>query len=93
LDGDLSRLAGDAAFLPDGWSHAEAKEYRRLVYCVRAARIHTDLRNLRMLRIEPQPHDPDMARARLSSGRVIGLNFKSVEGPVVLALLPGRDTP
>ena len=94
LDGDLSRLVEDAAFRPDGWSHAEANEYRRLDYCARAAKIDTDLRNLRMLRVEPHTDDPAKARARLSSGRVIGLNFKSAEGPVVFELLPPeRDTP
>lgn len=94
LDGALSRLVEDTAFLPEGWSHAEAKEYRRLDYCARAAKIHTDLRNLRMLRIEPRADDSARARATLSSGRVIGLNFKSVEGPVVFELLPPEtDTP
>ena len=94
LDGALSRLVEDAAFRPEGWSRAEAKEYRRLDYCARAAKIHTDLQNLRMLRIEPRADDPARARATLSSGRVIGLNFKSVEGPVVFELLPPEtDTP
>lgn len=94
LDGALSRLVEDAGFRPEGWSHAEAKEYRRLVYCARAAKIHTDVRNLRMLRIEPHADDSSKARATLSSGRVIGLNFKSVEGPVVFELLPPEtDTP
>ncbi|WP_460820310.1 hypothetical protein [Nocardioides korecus] len=94
LDGDLSRLVDDAAFRPDGWSHIEAKEYRRLSYCARAAKTHTDLRNLRMLRIEPHSDDPAKARATLSSGRMIGLNCKSAEGPVVFELLPPeRDTP
>lgn len=93
LDGDLSRLVRDAAFRPDGWSHTEAKEYRRLDYCARAAKTHTDLRNLRMLRVE-HTEDPAKARATLSSGRVVGLNFKSAEGPVVFELLsPERDTP
>ena len=94
LDEALSRLVEDAAYRPDGWSHAEAKEYRRLDYCARAAKIHTDLQNLRMLRIEPHADDPARARATLGSGRVIGLNFKSVEGPVVFELLPPEtDTP
>lgn len=94
LDGDLSRLVEDAAFRPHGWSHDEAKEYRRLDYCARAAKTRTDLRNLRMLRIEPHSDDPAKARATLRSGRVIGLNFKSAEGPVVFELLPPeRDTP
>jgi hypothetical protein len=94
LDGALSRLVEDATFRPEGWSHAEAKEYRRLDYCARAAKIDTDLRNLRMLRIEPRADDPARVRATLSSGRVIGLNFKSVEGPVVFELLPPEtDTP
>ena len=94
LDGTLSRLVEDAAFRPEDWSPAEAKEYRRLDYCARAAKIHTDLLNLRMLRIEPSVDAPGKARATLSSGRVIGLNFKSVEGPVVFDLLPPEtDTP
>lgn len=94
LDGALSRLVEDAAFLPEGWSHAEAKEYRRLDYLARAAKIHTDLQNLRMLRIEPRADGLARARTTLSSGRVIGLNFKSVEGPVVFELLPPEtDTP
>lgn len=88
MDGALSRLVTDAAFLPDGWSHAEAKEYRRLDHCARAAKIHTDLRNLSMLRVEPHTDDPAKARARLRSDRVIGLNFKTAEGPVVFELLP-----
>ena len=47
-----------------------------------------------MLRIEPRAGDPARARATLSSGRVIGMNFKSVEGPVVFELLPPEtDTP
>ena len=93
LDGDLSRLVENAAFRPDGWSHAEVKEYRRLESCARAAKIDTDLRNLRMFRIEPHNDDPAKARAALSSRRVIGLNFKSAEGPVVFELLPPeRDT-
>ena len=94
LDGDLSRLVEDAAFRPHGWSHAEATEYRRLDYCARAAKVQADLRNLRMLRVELHTNDPAKARATLSSGRVIGLNFKSAEGPVVFELLPPeRDTP
>lgn len=88
LDGALRLLVEDAAFRPEGWSHADAKEYRRLDYCARAAKTHTDLRNLRMLRVEPHTDDPARARATLSSGRVIGLNFKSVEGPLVFELLP-----
>lgn len=94
LDGDLSRIIEDAAFLPDGWNRTEAKEFRRLDSCARAAKSHADLRNLRMLRVEPHTDDPDKARAKLSSGRVIGLNFKTAEGPVVFELLPPeRDTP
>lgn len=94
LDAALHCLVKDAAFRPVGWSYAEAKEYRRLDYCARASRIRTDLQNLRMLRIEPRADDPARARATLSSGRVIGLNFKSVEGPVVFELLPlETDTP
>jgi hypothetical protein len=88
LDEALSRLAEDPGFQPEGWTHTEVKDYRRLANCARAAKVDTDLRNLRMLRIEPSDDEPSRARATLSSGRVIALNFKSSDGPVVFELLP-----
>ena len=90
LDGALSRLVTDAGFRPKGWTHIEVKEYRRLVQCACAAKVVTDLRNMRLLRIEPHADDPAKARATLSSGRVIGLTFKSSGGhvTVVLELVP-----
>lgn len=90
LDGALNRLVTDPGFQPDGWTHAEVKEYRRLVQGARAAKVDTDLRNMRLLRIEPHAADPAKARATLSSGRVIGLTFKSSDGhvTVVFELLP-----
>lgn len=84
LDEALSRLASEPGYQPDGWNHTEVKEYRRLVQCARAAKVDSDLRNMRMLRIEPHDdHDPNRARAALSSGRVIGLTFKSSDSPAV----------
>lgn len=88
LDEALSRLVEDAGFRPSGWSHAEVKEYRRLVDGAWAAEVDTDLRNMRMLRIERHADDPTRAMARLSSGRMIGLIFKSSDGPVAFELLP-----
>lgn len=94
LDEALGRLAEDPECQPEGWTHAEVKDYRRLVNCARAAKAETDLRNLRMLRIEPSDDDPSRAIATLGSGRVIALNFKSSDGPVVFELLPpGTDMP
>jgi hypothetical protein len=93
LDEALRRLVTDAGFQPESWTHTEVKEYRRLVQCARAAKVDTDLRNLRMLRIEMQADDPTRGRATLSSGRVIGLTFKSSGGhlTVVFELFP-RET-
>ena len=94
LDEALGRLAEDPECQPEGWTHAEVKDYRRLVNCARAAKADTDLRNLRMLRIEPSDDDPSRASATLGSGRVIAVNFKSSDGPVVFELLPpGTDMP
>jgi hypothetical protein len=60
-----------------------------LVQFARAARFDTDLRNMRMLRIEPDGTDPNRARATLSSGRLVELMFKNADrhGVVVLGLL------
>lgn len=88
VDEALSRLVGDAGFRPPGWSHAEVKEYLRLVDSAWAAEVDTDLRNMRMLRIERHANDPTRAIARLSSGRMIGLIFKNSDGPVAFELLP-----
>jgi hypothetical protein len=93
LDGALARLVTDAGFQPEGWTLTEVKEYRRLVQGARAAKVDTDRRHMRLLRIEHHADDPAKARATLSSGRVIGLTFKSSDGQftVVLELLP-RET-
>lgn len=80
MDEELHRLATDPGFRPDGWSAQEVSDFRVLVQCTRAARLDTDLRNSRMLRIQPgDRHDLSKARATLSSGRVINLTFKSTE--------------
>lgn len=93
LDETLNRLATDAGYQPRGWNHTEVKEYRRLVQCARAAKVNTDLRKMRMLRIEMQADDPTQGRATLTSGRVIGLTFKSNGGhPTVVFELEPRRT-
>jgi hypothetical protein len=80
MDEELHRLATDPGFRPQGWSAREVSDFRVLVQCARAARLDADLRNSRMLRIHPgDTHDLNKARAKLSSGRVINLTFKSTE--------------
>lgn len=90
LDEGLRRLATDPEFRPAGWSDREIREFHRLIQCVRAAYVETDLRNMRLLRIEPDHSgDPTRARATLSSGRVIDLTFKIADnhGAVVFGVL------
>ncbi len=80
LDEELQRLATDPDFRPQGWSDQEIADFRLLVQCTRAARLDTDLRNTRMLRIESHgAGESDRARAMLTSGRVIDLTFKNTE--------------
>jgi hypothetical protein len=77
VDEDLRRLATDPEFQPASWSDREVREFHRLVQCVRAAYVESDLRNMRLLRIESDDSgDPSRAGATLSSGRVIDLTFK-----------------
>lgn len=96
MDEELHRLATDPVFRPKGWSAREVSDFRVLVQCARAARLDTDLRNSRMLRIQPDDtRDPHRARATLSSGRVINLTFKNTEshGAVVFEFLtPEMET-
>lgn len=96
MDEELHRLATDPVFQPRGWSAREVSDFRVLVQCARAARLDTDLRNSRMLRIQHDgTRDPHRARATLSSGRVINLTFKNTEshGAVVFELLtPEMET-
>lgn len=90
LDEDLRRLATDPGFQPAGWNLQEVADFHRLLQCARAAHIDTDLRNMRVLRIEPdQFGDPSRARATLRSGRVIDLTFKNAgnRGAVVFGFL------
>lgn len=90
LDKVLKLLAEESGFRPAGWSAQEISEFRILVQCARAARLDTDLRNTRMLRIEPDDAgDPSKGRAALSSGRVVNLTFKnhSSQCTVVFELL------
>lgn len=90
LDEGLRRLARDPEFRPADWNDRETRDFRRLIQCVRAAHVETDLRNMRSLRIEPDHSgDPTRARATLSSGRVIDLTFKISDdhGAVVFGVL------
>lgn len=96
LDEELRRLATEPEFRPAGWSIQEVREFRRLVQCARAAYIEDDLRNMRLLRIEPDDSgDPTRARATLSSGRVVDLTFKNFEsyGAVVFEVLTAEMEP
>ena len=79
VDEALKRLATDPGYQPQGWSSAEAADFRLLVQCARAAKVVTDLRNMRMLRIKSSDaDDPDLAHATVGSSRVIGLTFKDM---------------
>lgn len=97
LDEELRRLATEPEFRPAGWSDLELREFHRLVQCARAAHVEDDLRNMRLLRIEPDGSgDPARAQATLSSGRAIDLTFKTPDshGVLVLGLLiPETDNP
>lgn len=93
LHEELQRLATDPGCSPQGWTEPEIADFRLLVQCARAAHIDTDLRNTRMLRLQPHnTGDPNRALATLSSGRVIDLMFKDGEsgGAVVFALAPAE---
>jgi hypothetical protein len=97
MDEELHRLATDRDFRLESWSVDDVSDFRVLVQCARAARLHTDLRNSRMLRIEPDgTGDPNRTRATLSSGRLVSLMFKNTEshGVVVFELLTAEmETP
>lgn len=93
LDEELQRLATDPGCLPQGWTEPEIADFRLLAQCARAAEVDTDLRNTRMLRLQPHDTgDPHRALATLSSGRVIDLTFKDAEsqGAVLFALVPAE---
>lgn len=81
VDEDLRRLATDPEFRPAGWSDREVREFRRLVQCVRAAYVESDLRNMRVLRIASvDSGGSNRAGAMLSSGRFIELTFRHSGG-------------
>lgn len=78
VDEELRRLATDPEFRPAGWSDREIREFHRFVQCARAAYVETDLRYMRVLRIESdRSGDANRATATLSSGRAIDLTFKN----------------
>ncbi len=73
----MRRLATDPGVRPAGWDDHEIRDFYCLIQCVRAAYVETDLRNMRLLRIEPHDSgDPTRAWATLGSDRVIDLTFK-----------------
>jgi hypothetical protein len=72
----LTRLATDARYHPEGWSDTEASDFRLLDQCAYAAKVDTDLRNLRILRITPNGDGATKARATIGARRLIGLTFK-----------------
>lgn len=83
---DLHRLATELQLRPDGWSPTEVADFRILDQCARAARVDTDLRNMRMLRIGPHPAgEPNRASATLNSGRILDLTFRNNNGHWVVA--------
>ncbi|RFZ34011.1 hypothetical protein DAVIS_04840 [Mycobacterium marinum] len=89
-DEGLRRLALNPEFRPADWTDREIRDFHRLIQCARAAHVETDLRNMRLLRIEPDHSgDPTRAQATLSSGRIIDLAFKNSEnhGAVVFGVL------
>lgn len=93
LDEELQRLATDPGCPPQGWTEPEIADFRLLVQCARAAEVETDLRNTRMLRLQPHDTgDPHRVLAMLSSGRVIDLTFKDAksQGTVLFALVPAE---
>jgi hypothetical protein len=78
LDAELASLATDPDARPEGWTEGEVSDFRILIQCARAAQLDTDLRNSRMLRIEPDgTGNPNTARATLSPSHVINLTFKT----------------
>lgn len=96
LDEELRRLATEPEFRPAGWAKTDIRDFRRLVQCARAAYVEGDLRNMRLLRIEPDGSgDPTRALATLSSGRKIDLSFKGANshGLVILGLLSQETEP
>jgi hypothetical protein len=92
LHEELESLATDADARPEGWTAGEVSDFRILLQCARAAQLDTDLRNSRMLRIEPDGTDnPNRARATLSSSRIINLTFKNAGSQSAVAF--GLSTP
>lgn len=78
---DLHRLATKRDAWPDGWSSTEVADFHVLDQCARAARVDTDLRNMRMLQIGPHPGGKaNRACATLTSGRVLDLAFQNIDG-------------
>ena len=93
----LLRLATSPLAQVPGWREEEVSDLLLLVQCARAARLDTDLRNSRMLGIEPdRSGDPNKALATLRSGRRVDLTFKNNDGHAAVVFdLPADevDTP
>lgn len=87
VDDESRRLATDPEFRPARWSDQDLREFHRLVQCVRAAHLEDDLRNMRLLQIEPDlSGDRARASATLTSGRTIALTFKYTDSHCVVVV-------
>ncbi|MBX4171804.1 hypothetical protein ACRAJ3_18340 [Rhodococcus pyridinivorans] len=97
VDRVLQRLAHEADYRPAGWTPKEIADFHLLVQCARAAKLDTDLRNMRLLRLRPCPGGgPETALAPLGESRQITLTFKSSDNHITVAfelLTPETETP
>nr|WP_271209445.1 hypothetical protein [Rhodococcus wratislaviensis]GLK33991.1 hypothetical protein GCM10017611_08340 [Rhodococcus wratislaviensis] len=95
VDGVLQRLALEADYRPAGWTPEEVADFHLLVQCARAATVDTDLRNMRMLRLRPDPGGgTEAALAPLGESRQITLTFKASDSHMAVAfelLTPETD--
>lgn len=84
----LRRLVSDADFRPPGWGDREIANLRLLAQCARAATVRDDLKNTRLLGLEPLDGDGDSVRATLGAGLEVLLTFEGAGGhdAVVFAL-------
>ncbi|MFF3182065.1 hypothetical protein ACFYVD_19910 [Rhodococcus pyridinivorans] len=79
VDGVLQRLALEADYRPAGWRPKEIADFHLLVQCAWAAKVDTDLRNMRLLRLRPHPGGgPETVLAPLGESRQITLTFKTL---------------
>ncbi len=83
LDEGLRRLLDEPGYRPAGWSDAEIEHFCLVVQCADAARVHTDLLNMRLLGLQTDPHGaPDASWTRLGPHRQLTVTFKSGSSPM-----------